>query len=94
MITTKVSNGELVTSDATEQDLQPDTDSQELIVTPEVVSGTLKFGTGPAGGSPVIDGNQGTWGSYTTANPRALRTIQPGKINFRVVGAGSFIFSW
>lgn len=94
MNTVKVSNGELITSTSTEQDLQPDTTFKEVLILAEVVSGTLKFGTGAAGGSPVIDGNQGDWGSYTTSNPRALRTVEPGVVNFRVVGSGTFIFSW
>lgn len=94
MTTTKVSNGELITSTSTEQDLQPDTLYADVIVMAEVVSGTLKFGTGPAGGSPVIDGDQGDYGAYTTSNSKTLRSIQPGVTNFRVVGAGTFIFSW
>lgn len=94
MTTTKVSNGELVTSTSTEQELIPDTTSTEVYILPEVVSGTLKFGTGPAGGSPVIDGTAGEWGSYTTTNPKTIRTVQPGVVNFRVVGVGTFIFAW
>jgi hypothetical protein len=94
MTTTKVYNGQLITSTSTEQDLQPDGgfDYVPLTVRLEWVSGTLKFGTGPAEGSPVIDGNLGTWGSYTSGE--AYRTIEPGKTNLRVVGVGTFIISW
>lgn len=97
MTTTKVYNGQLITSSATEQDLQPTgtfEDGDTQLVTCEVVSGTLKFGVGDAGGNPVIDGDLGTWGSYTTSNPKALRTIDSGNTNLRVVGTGTFIISW
>lgn len=97
MTTTIVQNGELVSSDATEQDLQPEgpfEDGTVQLIQAEVVSGTVKFGVGPAGGSPVIDGGQGTWGSYTTSNSKALRTIDSGINNFRCVGVGTFIISW
>lgn len=96
MTTTKVYNGQLITSTATEQDLQPSgafEDGIARVIQCEVVSGTLKFGVGTAGGSPVIDGNLGTWGSYTTSNPKALRTVD-GQNNLRVVGVGTFIVSW
>lgn len=97
MTTTVVQNGELITSTSTEQDLEPQApfeDGTVQLIHCEVVSGDLKFGVGPAGGSPVIDGDQGTWGTYTTSNPKALRTIDAGKTNLRVVGSGTFIISW
>jgi hypothetical protein len=92
----KVYNGQLITSTATEQGLEPNGgfDQVPVVVQCEVVSGTLKFGVGPAGGDPVIDGSLGTWGSYTTSNSKTLRTVQPGISNLRVVGVGTFIISW
>jgi hypothetical protein len=97
MTTTKVYNGQLITSTATEQDLQPDgtfEDGDVQLLTCEVVSGTVKFGVGPAGGSPVMDGVLGTWGSYTTSNTKAIRTVDSGRFNLRCVGVGTFIVSW
>lgn len=94
MTTTRVKNGQLITSTATEQDLYPDGPQEfgsTMLVRCEIVSGTLKFGVGPAGGSPVIDGTT-TYGSYTEGE--AYRTIDPGKQNLRVVGVGTFIVSW
>lgn len=94
MTTTVVYNGQLITSTATEQDLKPFGPAfSDRLIQCEVVSGTLKFGVGPAGGSPVIDGDLGTWGSYTTSNSKALRTVD-GQNNLRVVGVGTFIVSW
>jgi hypothetical protein len=95
MTTTKVKNGQLITSTATEQDLQPDgvfEDGSVQLLQCEVVSGTVYFGVGPAGGSPVINGDT-SYGSYTTAG-KALRTIDAGAYNLRVVGSGTFIISW
>lgn len=96
MTTTKIYNGQLITSTSTEQDLQPDGgfDALPFLMKCEVVSGTLKFGVGEAGGDPIIDGSLGTWGSYTTSNTDAYRTVQPGRFNLRVVGSGTFIASW
>lgn len=97
MTTTKVYNGQLITSTATEQDIEPIgpfQDGNTMLVVCEIVTGTLEFGVGKAGGSPIIDGNLGTWGSYTTAGTRAYRTIDPGISNLRVVGVGTFIVSW
>jgi hypothetical protein len=97
MAATKVYNGQLITSTATEQDLQPDGISEAgntLLVKCEVVSGTIKFGVGRGTDSPVIDGDLGTWGSYTTSNTDAYRTVIPGKNNLRCVGVGTFIISW
>lgn len=97
MNTTRVRNGELITSTSTEQDLCPDygpvEDGTTVLIQAEVVSGTLYFGVGPASGSPIINGDSGTYGSYTTGG-KAIRTIDPGKHNLRVVGAGTFIISW
>ncbi len=96
MTTTKIYNGQLITSTTTEQDLQPEgpfEDGTVQLMQCEWVSGTLYFGVGPAGGDPVINGaNQ--YGSYTSAGQKALRTIDAGKSNLRVVGSGTFIVSW
>lgn len=94
MTTTTVKNGELITSTATEQDLQLDGvwDGDVQLVQCEVVSGTLYFGVGSAGGSPVINGAT-QYGSYTTGG-KALRTIDSGANNLRCVGVGTFIVSW
>jgi translation initiation factor 6 (eIF-6) len=95
MTTTLVKNGQLITSTATEQDLQPDgvfEDGSVQLVQAEVVSGTIYFGVGPVGGSPVINGST-TYGSYTTAG-KSLRTVDAGSQNFRCVGVGTFIISW
>lgn len=95
MTTTKVKNGQLITSTATEQDLQPDgifEDGNVQLIQAEMVSGTCYFGVGPAGGSPVINGDT-PYGSYTTGG-KALRTVDSGNNNFRCVGVGTFIISW
>jgi hypothetical protein len=95
MTTTKVKNGELVTSTTTEQDLQPDgvfEDGTVQLVKCDVVSGTLYFGVGPAAGSPVINGST-PYGSYA-AGTAAYRTVDSGISNLRVVGSGTFIVSW
>jgi hypothetical protein len=95
MTTTKIKNGQLITSTSTEQDLQPDgvfEDGTVQLVQCDVVSGTVYFGVGPAGGSPVINGDT-TYGSYTTAG-KALRTVDAGNQNLRCVGVGTFIASW
>lgn len=96
MTTVEVNNGELVTSTATEQEIKPKGPFEPgvQVIALEVVSGTLKFGVGPAGGSPVIDGDQGTYGSYTTDNPKTYRTIQVGTSHLRVSGVGTFIPIW
>jgi hypothetical protein len=97
MTTTKVYNGQLITSTTTEQDLEPVgpfEDGTTVLMCLDVQSGTVKFGVGAAGGSPIIDGDLGTWGSYTTSNPKATRTIDPGKSNLRCVGVGTFTVSW
>jgi len=93
MTTTIVKNGQLITSTSTEQDLQPSgpfEDGTVQLIQCEVVSGSLQFAVGQAGGSPVIDS---TYGTYSTAS-KALRTIDAGKDNLRVVGVGTFIISW
>jgi hypothetical protein len=95
MTTTIVKNGQLITSTATEQDLEPEgpfEDGGVVLVQAETKSGTVYFGVGPAGGSPVINGST-PYGSYTT-DGKALRTIDPGAFNFRCVGVGTFIISW
>jgi hypothetical protein len=95
MTTTLVSNGQLITSTTTEQDLQPTgvfEDGSTQLIKAQVVSGTLYFGVGPAGGSPVINGSV-PYGSYTT-DGEAYRTIDAGAQNFRCVGDGTFIISW
>ena len=94
MTTTLVKSGQLFTSTSTEQDLRPDGPFYDglFIMQAEVVSGTLKFGVGPAGGSPVIDGET-TYGSYAST-AKAYRTVDPGAFNFRCVGSGTFIISW
>lgn len=95
MTTTIIKNGQLITSDATEQDLQPEGPFETgsvVLVHLVVVSGTVKFGVGPAGGSPVIDGAT-PYGGYD-ADDRALRTIDPPTHNLRCVGVGTFIVSW
>lgn len=94
MTTTKVKNGELITSTSTEQDLELSGvwDGDQQLVQCEVVSGTLYFGVGDAGGSPVINGDT-SYGSYTTGG-KALRTINSGQQNLRCVGVGTFIVSW
>lgn len=95
MTTTAVKNGQLITSDTTEQDLELSgvwEDGNVQLVQCEVVSGTVYFGVGPAGGSPVINGST-PYGSYTTGG-KALRTIDTGISNLRCVGAGTFIISW
>ena len=97
METTKVYNGQLIESTTTEQDLVPDgvfEDGTTVLVKCEVVSGTIKFGVGRGTADPIIDGSLGTWGSYTTSNTDAYRTLDPGKNNLRCVGAGTFIISW
>lgn len=93
MTTTKVKNGQLITSDATEQDLQLDGVfyDQVVIVKCDVISGTIYFGTGPAGGSPVMNGST-PYGSYSTG--AAYRSVNPGTSNLRCVGVGTFIVSW
>lgn len=94
---TKVYNGQLITSTTTEQDIEPTGVSEAgnaLLVKCEVVSGTIKFGVGLGTESPVMDGDLGTWGSYTTSNPDAYRTIIPSRNNLRCVGTGTFIISW
>lgn len=94
MTTTKVKNGQIVTSTSVEMELYPD-DPQEfgdtLLMRFEIVSGTLYFGVGPAGGSPVINGST-QYGSYTDGE--TYRTIQPGKFNARVLGSGTFRVCW
>lgn len=95
MTTTIVKNGQLITSTATEQDLQPVgvfEDGSTQLIKAQVVSGTLYFGVGPAGGDPVINGAT-QYGSYTT-DGEAYRTIDAGSQNFRCVGVGTFIISW
>lgn len=94
MTTTKVKNGQLITSDATEQDLQPEGVFYDavVIVKCDVVSGTCYFGTGPAGGSPTINGDT-TYGSYASG-AAAYRSVNPGTSNLRCVGVGTFIVSW
>jgi hypothetical protein len=94
MTTTKVKNGQLITSTSTEQDLQPDgvfEDGTVQLIQIELVSGSVQFGVGPAGGSPLLDN---TYGTYSTAGGKALRTIDAGNQNLRCVGAGTFIISW
>lgn len=95
MITTLISNGQLITSDATEQDLQPVGPFESgsvILIQAAVVSGTVYFGVGPAGGSPVINGAT-PYGAYET-DDKAHRTIDPGVTNLRCVGVGTFIPSW
>jgi hypothetical protein len=94
MTTTKVKNGELITSTDTEQDFELSGvwDGDLQLVQCEVVSGTLYFGVGDAGGSPVINGAT-PYGSYTTGG-KVLRTINSGQQNLRCVGSGTFIISW
>ena len=93
MTTTIVKNGQLITSTDTEQDLQPEgpfEDGGVVLIKAEWVSGTLYFGVGPAGGSPVID--TAVYGTYTSGD--AFRTIDPGAYNFRCRGTGTFKISW
>jgi hypothetical protein len=94
MTPTIVKNGQLITSTATEQELQPEGPHEAggvVLMQADVVSGTVYFGVGQANGSPIID--TATYGSYASSS-KALRTIDPGQYNFRCVGVGTFIISW
>lgn len=94
MTTTKVESGQLITSTDEEQDLELSGvwDGDLQLVQCEVTSGTLYFGVGRAGGSPIINGAT-PYGPYTTGG-KALRTINSGQYNLRCVGVGTFIVSW
>lgn len=94
MTTTIIENGQLVTSTTTEQDLRPKGPYYDsvIIVNCQVESGTLYFGVGQAGGSPVINGDT-TYGSYASGESAKI-SVEPGKFNLRVVGSGTFIATW
>lgn len=94
MTTTQIKNGQLITSSATEQDLQPVGPFEEgtvQLIQIELVSGSVQFGVGPTAGSPVIDA---TYATYSTAGQKTLRTIRAGAHNLRCVGVGTFMVSW
>jgi hypothetical protein len=93
MTTTIVKNGQLITSTATEQELQPEgpfEDGTVQLLKMDWISGTLYYGVGTAGGSPIIDTS--VYAPSTSGTD--FRTIDAGNYNLRVVGSGTFKISW
>lgn len=102
MTVNDVNNGELVTVTTTEQGYRLVRSAvteagTSVLVQVEVVSGTVYVGVGPLDNnpSPIINGTT-TYGSYTTSNSKALRSVD-GRQGLRMIASGSnatVIVSW
>lgn len=94
MVTTKIKKGYLVTSTTTEQDLElegPYEPTGVQTLTIEHISGSVQYGVGKAGGSPILNSS---WATISTANQKIVLTVETGRFNLRCVGSGTFIVNW